>query len=388
MLHEVYRNHLLSVFEYQFPEHFGEVLIAVLKASNAGLDSGCVAVNVWLDLLNFLARPTVFKLNGSMRDQLRRYAQQQKVLQYQEILETATLLARHFTQERLQYGIYGLYPKTRVYNDVFILFIGMMGHALVISAVNTHQGLLGDKLCEIVWPYLREMFAPWVLPYWMNNLKENMANWIQQLADDRSVLLPWIPADGPLALKAVHMFYECLQFLIQTLPACSNILSFIWHWYVTNYAHTSVKDHVLNVIHSSFIALPWHNFWPSINDLELMLKVVEQYLPESHVFLGHVFIEVNWPAWIGALTETAPLAIRTRIHHCLLCLLVKLANEPNVRSNHSEKAKGLLLQAEGFNWGCIEPSMYHQIVDWYVMSCDPLVVFKSDQTDLDVRVLR
>lgn len=51
------------------------------------------------------------------------------------------------------------------------------------------------------------------------------------------------------------------------------MFSFIWHWYVTNFAHAAVKDHVLNVIHASFFALPWQNFWPSVADVELMFKV-------------------------------------------------------------------------------------------------------------------
>lgn len=221
MLHGVYRKHLLYVFEHQFPEHFGEILINVLKASNSGTDTGCVSVSVWMDLLNFLASPLTLKTNINLRDQLRRYAQQQNLLHYQELLDMANLLSRHFTQERFQYGLYGLYPKTRMYIDVFILLIGMTGHALIISAMNTHQGLLGDKLCEIIWPYLRDIFAPWIVPYMMNNFKDNMANWIQQLADDRSVLLPWIPADGPYAQKAVHMFFECLQFMTQMLPCKS-----------------------------------------------------------------------------------------------------------------------------------------------------------------------
>lgn len=77
----------------------------------------------------------------------------------------------------------------------------MTGHGLVISTLNVHQGKLDDQLCEIIWPYLREMFAPWLVPYSMQNQKEHMASWIQQLADDRTVLLPWIPADGNFAQK-------------------------------------------------------------------------------------------------------------------------------------------------------------------------------------------
>lgn len=294
LLHEVYRKHLLTIFEYQFPEHYGDVLMILLKSSNNGAESGCIAVSVWMDVFHSLSRPIRFKLNSPVRDLLRQFAQQQRVLSYQELLETSRLLAAHFSKERLQYGLYGLYPKYRNYVDVFVLLIGMTGHALIISSLNTHQGQLGDKLCEIIWPYLRDMFAPWVLPYWMNNIKDNMAAWMQQLTDDRAVLLPWIPADGPYAQRMIHMLFECVQFIIHTLPGklvsafilsynkriisgSNSILSFIWQWYVTNFAYTTVKDHILNAIHASFLALPWHHFWPSISDVELMLKVSRTY---------------------------------------------------------------------------------------------------------------
>lgn len=291
MLHDVYRKHLLQVFEHQFPEHYGEVLVSLLKASNGGADTTSIAISVWMDILNSISRPAQLKLNVPLREQLRQYAQHQRMLQHQELLDTAVLLARHFTQERLQYGIYGLYPKCRQYMEVFCLLMGMTGHGLIISSLNTHQGLLGDKLCEIIWPYLRDVFAPWLIPYSVQNLKENMATWIQQLAGDRSVLLPWIPADGPHAQKVVNVLFECVQFITHTLPgikdvliwcrailkiifsACSSILSYLWQWYVTSFAHRSVKDHILNPIHASLLSLPWHNFWPNVTDLDFMYRV-------------------------------------------------------------------------------------------------------------------
>lgn len=133
-------------------------------------------------------------------------------------METSTLLATHFSTERLQYGLYGLYPKYRNYMEVFVHLLGMTGHALIISALNTYHDVLDDKLCEKIWPLLRDMFAPWVVPYWIHNMKENMASWMQQLTDDRAVLLPWIPADLNFAQKVVQMLFECVQFIIHTLP--------------------------------------------------------------------------------------------------------------------------------------------------------------------------
>nr|XP_022906095.1 ectopic P granules protein 5 homolog [Onthophagus taurus] len=386
-LDDLLRKHLLSMLNHEFPEHFGEILMVLLKSSNCSVDTGYISIKVWLDFINYLAKPVEINLSIPLKDQIRQYAPQQRLLRHTELLETATLLCKHFTEERFQYGLYGLYPKTRYYVEVFMAFHGMIGHALVISTLNQHPGVLGDTLCDIIWPYLRDMFSPWILPYSMQNMKENMANWIKQLADDRSIILPWIPSDSPSAMKSVHTFFECIMFVIETLPACGKILSFVWHWYFTNFCHSSVKDHVLNVIHSSFLLLPWQNFWPTISDVELMMKVSDQYLPDCHIFLGHIFVHVNWTAWLTSLMESAPIAVKIRTYQCLLNLLVKMANEPNVHKNHTDKIKTLLIQAEAFDWTLIDHTMYQNVLDWYVMSCDSLVLFKNDPNDLDFKIL-
>lgn len=194
-------------------------------------------------------------------------------------------------------------------------------------------------MCEKIWPVLSEMYAPWITPYWTRNLREPTAAWIQQLTDDRSVLLPWIITDGPYANRTMAMFAECVRFIIDTMPASSKILSFVWQFYVSNYAHVSVKDHVLNVVHGNFLSLPWDRFCPAINDIELMIKVIDQYLPDCHLFLGSVFTWINWSAWIGELIITQPLPVAARMHICLLNLLVKLSNEPNVRQVRAKRIR-------------------------------------------------
>ncbi|XP_050307718.1 ectopic P granules protein 5 homolog [Anthonomus grandis grandis] len=385
-LHGLYRKHLVTVFEFQFPEHYGEILLQLLKASNGSTESSLIAESVWMDVLNSLAKPAKIQLKAPLRDQLRYYAQKQQMLSGQEFFATADLLARHFTQERFNYGIYGLYPKCRSYIDVFVLLLGMTGHGVIISMLNSHPGLLGDKICEKIWPYIREMYAPWLVPYSMNNLKDNMATWIQQLADDRSTLLPWIPSDTELAQKMIKNLCECIHFVLDTLPASFNILSFLWQWYVTSFAHNSVKDHVLVPIHAEFTGLPWSKFWPSLVDLEMMLKVIDQYLPECHSFLGTIFLSVPWLNWINSFTD-APLQIKPRIYSVFLNLLVKLSIEPNIRKNNLEKARSIIIQAENFDWAILDPAVCQHVMDWAVMSFNSGVIFKTDVLDLDYRLL-
>jgi len=62
-----------------------------------------------------------------------------------------------------------------------------------------------------------------------------------------------------------------------------------------------------------------------------VIQVVDQYLPDCHVFLGGVFIEVGWHSWVRHVLTSYPSQVASRTHICLLHLLVKLANEPNVR---------------------------------------------------------
>ncbi|XP_051171465.1 ectopic P granules protein 5 homolog isoform X3 [Leptopilina boulardi] len=375
ILHELFRNHLRLVLLHEFPEHYGEVLSVILRGS----EGQSLSLDVWRDLLGVLSgraksAPPMHVLK--VRDEIRRYATEQKILSRQEMHDTAVLLSKHFMNERLQYGLYGLYPKYRVYNEPLTIFLGMVGHALVVLTLQSDRGSLADQLCEKIWPVLSEMFAPWITPYWTRNLREPTAAWIQQLTDDRSILLPWIIADGPYANRTVAMFIECVRFITDTMPASSKILCYLWQFYVTNFAHASIKDHVLNVIHGNFLSLPWERFSPGINDVEFMIKVVDQYLPDSHLFLGSVFTIINWPLWINEMLSVQPLTVSARMHVCLLNLLVKLSNEPNVRQN--DKAVKLMEDAEKFAWHLVDASSFDQVINWHVMSCDPRVILSIE----------
>ncbi|KAF7993173.1 hypothetical protein HCN44_006233 [Aphidius gifuensis] len=385
ILHELFRNHLKLVLLYEFPEHYGEVLSAILRGS----EGQNLSLDVWQDFLGALSGKikTETPIHPiKIREEIRRYATEQRLLSKQDIYDTAQLLSKHFMMERLQYGLYGLYPKYRVYNEPLVMFLGMVGHALVVSTLQIDRGSLANQICEQIWPVLSEMFAPWLTPYWTKNLREPTAAWIQQLTDDRSVLLPWITSDGPHANRIVAIFVECIRFIIDTLPASSKILCLLWQFYVTNYAHASVKDHIVNVIHGNLLTLTWDKFSPGINDVELMVKVIDQYLPDCHLFLGSIFTSVNWTIWINEVVATQPHSVAVRMHICLLNLFIKLSNEPNVRDN--EKAIQLVIEATKFSWHLVDAVAYDQVINWYVMSCNPRVILScNDDNDDDIHQL-
>lgn len=67
------------------------------------------------------------------------------------------------------------------------------------------------------------------------------------------------------------MFYFC------SFSGCNNLLSFVWQLYVVNYAHSSIKDYILNLMHGHLLTLPWNRFTPSFQDIDLMLRVIIFY---------------------------------------------------------------------------------------------------------------
>ncbi|XP_054283200.1 ectopic P granules protein 5 homolog [Macrosteles quadrilineatus] len=387
-LHGIFRNHLATMFMYDFPEHYGEVLSLVLRHS----ETQSLAPDVWYDLVNAMVGGSRLHPGLSLaqlKEVINQYATEQRALSVQELRDTSSLLGNHFTKERLQYGLYGLYPKYRIYVEPLMVFQGMIGHALVVATLQNDRGTLSDKLCEQLWPYLAGLFCPWLAPYFTRNLTEPTAAWIQQLTDDRSVLPPWIVADGGHAHKLAAMFVECIRFMMDTLPAASsNILSCVWQFYVTNYAHNSIKDHILSVTHGNLISLPWQRFFPSLQDIDLMLKVVDQYLPDCHTFVGAIFIQVSWQQWIQQVCSSQVPQTATRVHSALLHLLIKLANEPNVRQ--SGKVTPLLVESQQFSWHLIECSNYEAVVNWLVMSYDPRVILQipgEDWSNTDMAAL-
>ncbi|XP_039300591.1 ectopic P granules protein 5 homolog, partial [Nilaparvata lugens] len=321
---------------------------------------------------------------AQMKEGLCKFATEQRILSHNEIRETVLLLGNHFMKERLQYGLYGLYPKYRDYIDPFCTFLGLVGHGLIASRLLADRGSLGDKLSEQLWPLLESLFSPWLNPYFTRNLSEPTAAWIQQLTDDRSVLPPWIVTDVAHANKMAAMFTECIRFMLDTLPGCTNILSFVWQFYVIKYAHASVKEHILNLMHSRLLTLPWNRFMPSFQDIDLMLRVVDQFLPDCHTFLGAIFIEVHWYNLVQHITANCSPQAASKAHSALLHLLVKLSNEPNIRQ--SGKVLPLLLESQQFQWHLIDATSYELVANWFVMSYDPRVILQLTDEEWTERI--
>lgn len=83
MILQVFRRHLSTLFVFDFPEHYGEVLNLALRHS----ETQTLAIDVWFDIINSLAgakfRPGMSL--GQIKEEIHRYATEQKALSLQEV---------------------------------------------------------------------------------------------------------------------------------------------------------------------------------------------------------------------------------------------------------------------------------------------------------------
>lgn len=133
------------------------------------------------------------------------------------------------------------------------------------------------------------MFSPWLVPYFPQNNQNLPANWIKQIMANNQVLLPWSELHIDTAQKMLHTFVECIQFVMDTLPANILQLGNIFYWYEIHFAHTSVPRHVLKPIHATLTLLPWNRFHSTPVHIHCIYRILQQVI----LFLFFFYIFTN-----------------------------------------------------------------------------------------------
>lgn len=284
------------------------------------------------------------------------------------------ILAKHFQNERLQHGLHGLYPKLNEYCDAIYLLLGTIGYTLIVSGVHEYPGILADELVNWLWPSLCEMFSPWLIPYHPQHMKNPPANWIQQMFTNNTILLPWSELHTESAKKLIKMFELCVKFLLDMLPASNLILGHMFCWYEIHFANKEVPKSVLTPIHGHIMTLPWDRFRPLPIHIDGINRILQQFIPESHYFIGHIFLRISWTPWLQQHLQTWDYATRYRMLSSLLMIFVKLSYEPHVREHM--KIVTLLQEACNYPWQLLEYQGVEAVLDWFVMSTEPSVVLR------------
>lgn len=120
------------------------------------------------------------------------------------------------------------------------------------------------------------MFSPWLVPYYPQNMKKLPANWIRQILTQSNVLVPWNETHSTKAQQMLCALIDCVQFLLDTLPASDSILASIFYWYEQNFGNALVPRHVLVSLHAGLTLLPWNRLNPAPLHIDFIYRILQQ----------------------------------------------------------------------------------------------------------------
>lgn len=129
-------------------------------------------------------------------------------------------------------------------------------------------------MIDWIWPNVCEMFSPWLFPYYPQNLPNLPANWIRQF--NTPILLPWSELYSHYSQMLLQSFINCIQFMLDTFPACDLILTNIFYWYETNFGNVAVPRHVLLPTNTTLVLLPWNRLKPTPLNISGFHRLLQQ----------------------------------------------------------------------------------------------------------------
>ena len=381
--HGLQRRHLFEIFKTKDKVHYLEILRILLTLS----EKNQLDPSLWLDLLNTVTNsPGKFSTDFQTREE--RLAAVLDFVEGEEdvnLQETANIIAElqlHFHKERLHFGLYGLYPKYRPYVEALSAYFALLLLRIVSGQVRSDKGLLHLTHLDMMWRTLEGLYGPWLFPLSASD-RQSAATWIQHLTNENSLLPPWIPGDCGLATSVLQSMLSSVKVMVSH-DQSSSVLSRVWSMYAAHWAQSGVKDHVFGVVHPVLASLDWSKFSPSAPDLELMVRVMGMFLPACHAFLGTITVQMPWRR-IVEQSSCPPASLFPSV----LCLLIKLSGEPNVRQSGKTELLSVLSEAEDWSWSHVDASKYESLAQWLVMSIDCKCVVKHpERSPLDEATLK
>lgn len=232
------------------------------------------------------------------------------------------------------------------------------------------------------------MLSPWLIPYYTQNMQNTPANWIRSVIANTPILLPWSETYAQNAQMIFHAFIDCVQFLLDTFPACDIILGNILTWYEVHFGNVAVPRHIFAPTNSSLMLLPWNRLKPTPLHIHEFYRLLQQYLPDCHSFIGYIFLRITWTPWLQCNMLTWDYATRLQVLSTLLIMFVKLSYEPQVRENM--QLLTVLQEASNYPWHLLDYHGIEGIFDWFVTSTEASAILNltSEHNAVDNGVLK
>ncbi|KAK2703143.1 ectopic P granules protein 5 homolog isoform X2 [Artemia franciscana] len=368
---EVMRRHFRQLASYKLSRNLVPSLCHLVQASSTQSISNVI----WFDFINVLSNGNISLKEGtnlpSVRSDVEKLVSQPNFIDLIEALEAIEILVRHFRNERQNHGLYGLYPRYRPYIQEISIVLYLIGRCVCVSTINinrsTSPGIIVDKL----WPLMCDLYAPWICTYSVNFDRQVYSSWIQQLSEDKLRLLPWISTDAGLAANLMTGLLDIITYLSDVLPNDQGIMSYLFLFYVENVCHPGVRSHISEVYHSGLLTLPWDKFYPTLDDLELMVSNVK--IPETNSFFGTLLVLINWEQFLSDIFGSRNMELYSRCLGLLLKLIARLSNENALRQEWRNEFASLMNKVCTLPLHVIDLPTVEEISRLIDATIDPLV---------------
>lgn len=365
LVHDLHRQHLMSIVKNSGLQHYREVFSLLLTLT----DSGTLDPSLWLDISNSHLSIGQLKRSSSEKDLLAIFQElavkSHLPLDSDTIQDIGPILRNHFNKERRSVGLHGLYNKYRHYVLPLAAYNGLMSVSLLMSTNLSIEDKFNGTL---------SLFEAWIIPL-KEEQRHETAQWIQQFAESHKVLFPWAPGDVDSAAVMLKVFTFSLQLVDKNFTDERNILSRLLEIYCHFFACTTMKDFVLHPVHQHWQTLPWENFAPTEGDLRRLVVVLDTFIPLCHEFLGKIVCQFPWRQ---ISKETlAPY---------MLHIMVKLSAEPQVRQV-GNLMKVMSQDIPENVWKAVGTGVFENLMHWYVMSVDAKVILMEGAHPLDLKIL-
>lgn len=158
---------------------------------------------------------------------------------------------------------WGLYATWKLYIDP----LATLTHALVDACVNDvirragNGALTSDDAVEHLLCCISMAYAPWIEPF---DVMGHLTS-------------PWLEHDSALAEVWLRFWVRSIV-AAQKIDAVvtqspSQFLNRLWQLYTDKFTHRSLQESVASLVHTHLNSAPWHDFTPSLDDLNNFIKV-------------------------------------------------------------------------------------------------------------------
>lgn len=183
------------------------------------------------------------------------------------------------------------------------------------------------KVCNNIWSHIFNLFSPWIIPY----NTQQMANWMQHLVDGTR-LLPWSSNYMDEAEKFVNLFVETILYAMELFNESEYFVGYLFSFYDAYFVDINMPKYILEPIHRQFSKLDWSvSGWMVASHITSFHRIIQQYLPECHSFIGSIFLQIEWSTWLEKNIKTWDINMKSRMMQSFLYIFLKLSHEPCVQ---------------------------------------------------------